>query len=68
MELDLRKELQRFTFLGENLYNVPQDKLVISDQNDVLSYKIIISQLSFNKENDSIKFYSLNGFLLSKKQ
>lgn len=68
MELDLRKELQRFTFLGENLYNVSQDKLIISDQNDLLSYKIIISQLAFNKENDSIKFYSLNGFLLSKKQ
>lgn len=67
MELNLKKELEKFTLLGENLYDIPQEKMVISAKNEAFSYKIIISQLSFDKENDTIKFYSLNGFLLSKK-
>lgn len=68
MALDLKKELEKFTYLGSNLYDVPQEKLIISGQNEAFSYKIIITQLSFEKEYDSIRFNHLNGYLLSKKQ
>jgi hypothetical protein len=65
--LNLKSELKKFSKLGNNLDKIPIEKLIIGKENKVLSYKIVLNEFSFRKEQDTITLNYLTGFLFSKK-
>lgn len=65
--LDLKSEFKKISHLGHNLNKVAREKLTITYESKVLSFKIIPNEFSFRKENDSIYVNYMTGFLFSKK-
>ncbi len=68
IELRFKEKLSALTKYGFNLEKVPSSEMQIHAQNDTLTLQLIFTNLSFNKNKDSIAFNYGEAFLLLKQQ
>ena len=68
IELHLKEKLSALTKYGYNLEKVPSSEMQIYAQNDTVALKLIFTNLSFNKNKDSIALNYGEAFLLLKQR
>lgn len=66
IELHLKEKLTGLTKFGSDLNSLPVEEMYIEAQNDSLALKLIFTNLSFDKKQDSITFNYGEALLLLK--